>query len=64
MAKPKFECPICDSLRFDEIPPLDPADRSTRSYGCTCCGFVFNDPSRYKPRLTPYSTIRVPPAQG
>ena len=58
-SKANFECPVCDSYRYELIPPLEPEERRNPSYSCLCCGFVFMDPSRYKPKLVPYSTTRT-----
>ena len=60
-SKPSFECPVCSGYRYEAIAAADPGEDPGRPrYACSCCGFSFVDPARYRHLFVPYSTLRRP----
>ena len=57
--KPSFECPVCSGYRYEATAAADHSqDPGRQHYTCSCCGFSFMDPARYRHLFVPYSTIR------
>ncbi len=54
--RPAFQCPKCQSNRFEAAEPRC----GSASYACSHCGFAFPDPSQYRPREAPEMRTRRP----
>ncbi len=54
---PAFECPVCRGYRYYSLSPGRNERAAVKIYECACCGFSFLDPKRYRPSVTPFSTL-------
>ena len=54
-----FACPVCNGHQYNSLTGIGNREPTKVSvYACTCCGFTFLDPKRYRQVFTPYSTLR------